>query len=261
MFAGGYWIDEGQRGLCGLLHSLARETWSTLARSHEHGLQPGEETLTDQLLLAIAEAAHRIDIPQLRVKAHSKYDEGLHGGDWDLWVVQDVLGVGMRFQAKVCETATQRFKHLHYESGAAKTSQAEKLVQEAHAAGMIPLFLLYQAWTVPHPSPHVATVGTFAHGCSLLTPRWVLDNVPPGSGKNLSDVAPREYPWEMMFCGLEPGASVPDGLVARLRQAEPSDAQGPTDPQEVPEEVARLLNDRLVEPLARPLVVIEVAPG
>lgn len=244
-------------GLCGFLQSLAVSTWRGIREAYELEMKLGEETITDIITMKIQSSAGVHGLPNLRVKAYNRREEGQHGADWDLWVVEAGHGLGLRFQAKVSDVSRQRFAHLHYLSGKLKTSQAELLTQSAASDGLTPLYLLYQTWTRNHPSPHTTSVGHQPHGCCVLRPSWVVDNVQEDDGADIEEVAPYELPWQLLFCGVEGPDGLPHDLVRRLIVAGLAD-QDSARVVDQPLEVTRLLNDRLLgEPLPRPLVVIE----
>lgn len=238
------------------MQSLAAATWHMLLAAEAQDLRVGEETVTDLLTLSISHSAGALGLPGLRVAVHNKRQEAHRGADWDLWIVEDGRGLGLRFQAKVNDVPLQRFHHLHYASGQTGVSQAKLLIASATKSNMVPLYLLYQSWTRHHPSPHLRSVGHVAHGCSVLRADWVSSNVPLGKGEDLSVLAPHEMPWQLLFCGIDGLGGLPEDVARRL-QTNGLAAEGGVHVVDQPPDVSRLLDGRLGEGLERPLVVIE----
>src|SRR4051812_44553522 len=83
--------------LCETFQRAAGETWNLLGLGAQYEMLPGEETLTDLLLLGVRhEQAHIV-----RVHRFSKSEESSAGADWEMWFTDTTNRyIGVRVQAK-----------------------------------------------------------------------------------------------------------------------------------------------------------------
>lgn len=135
-------IRRPDERLCWSFRDLARWTMKKVGSSWGHGISFGEETITESLLLQLAEwyAPH-----ELRIKTWTKPEEGTGtratgglptGADWDFWIADGTgQGIHLRSQAK------RQFSSGHYESLDGAGQQIQDLRNNCSTA--IPLYVFY----------------------------------------------------------------------------------------------------------------------
>jgi hypothetical protein len=117
------------------LSRRARWIWEIQSRAFRHGLSLQEETLTEILLLRMADerAAHG-----LTVTLFNKQAEAVNGADWE-WIIQTPdCEIGLRVQAK------RLYKHgTGQDYGGLKpgSPQVDKLIDQA--GSFIPVYVFY----------------------------------------------------------------------------------------------------------------------
>jgi hypothetical protein len=122
---------------------LERSAW-VYARLHagrEYGVELHEETLTQDLLLDIAEA-----LPDLAVRTFTTRQEASTGADWQWeWWFHGYRWFGIRVQAKRLKMLRngQPGYDLGYLTGRRRERQVDLLVDGAHHDGLEPAYVLY----------------------------------------------------------------------------------------------------------------------
>ncbi len=128
--------------LCDTFRELAAWTCGTLKKANRLGMPFNEETITETLLLTLAE---RFTGRGLSIRAYTKQEEGKGtaanggkptGADWSFWFadVQN-MGIELRIQAK------RLFRTGRYESLDGRSEQFNNLKNNCGSA--IPLYLFY----------------------------------------------------------------------------------------------------------------------
>ena len=152
--------------LCDTAKRISRGTWRRLGSARGCRHQILEETVTDLLTLELQRKHPR----EVFVHTFTKPEEGKNGADWELWLTDRLRRrwLGIRFQAKIINFDTDRFRALHHEH------QSVRLRQAASRVGAVPLYLLYlhvdrsQQHDFPCASPmEKRAVELF--GCSLMS--------------------------------------------------------------------------------------------
>jgi hypothetical protein len=78
------------RPLCESFVELANRVWTDLRDASHAGLIRDEETITNDLLLALwRRHPHEIIIRQLK-----RYQESFEGADWEWWFTDGAIGLG-----------------------------------------------------------------------------------------------------------------------------------------------------------------------
>lgn len=121
-----------------ILEALAHRTWDTLRYSIEVRLSQGEETITDNNLLAIKLSG----IKEILVWKCPKDDEGKTGIDWEWFIGSDKLGwLRYAVQAKKLDPLRLRYDKLNHEVNGKR--QIDILDGYANSVRAIPLYCLY----------------------------------------------------------------------------------------------------------------------
>ncbi len=181
-------------------------TWNLLGKASSVQYQPGEEGLTDLLVLEWKSRLGHV----LVCDQHTKRREAATGADWEWWFVGTAgLGAGFRVQAKVLNLMRGQYEHLHYSvrrrSPARDEFQSEVLIKSCaeHTPPLTPVYCLYSWW--PDAFPPVlgdAAVRSLpaALGCGLLSLRVVRALRRAGSIRDLSRVRPFLVPLHQLTC-------------------------------------------------------------
>lgn len=122
-------------GIRDYLRRRASSVWTEQSRAFDHGLSLQEETLTEMLLLRMAQdhAAHG-----LKVTLFNRPTEAINGADWE-WVIRTPdCEIGMRVQAK---RLYHRRQEADYRGLDPKSPQVDKLIDQA--GSFIPVYVFY----------------------------------------------------------------------------------------------------------------------
>jgi hypothetical protein len=153
---------------CELLQELASKTWSQIGSGERVGIKIGEESLTDLLLL---ELANRFPHPT-KVKKWSRREEGRRtGADWDWWFTDRKFRtcVGLRIQAKRIDYFNQKF--TGFDAANAYGPQRLTLRQSSALEGLHPLYCLYIASPNPPNEPSLCpSAGESKSGLEVKPP-------------------------------------------------------------------------------------------
>ena len=130
-----------QRPLCRSFRDRAREVQRDMDDAARLGLSRSEETITEDLLLRLAQAhpPH-----ELQIKQFTRNEEGVHGADWEFWFCNDDgVGIPVRVQAKRLYPSG-RYEALFHQSETQhqnNTNQCRELIRNAR--GSIPIYVFY----------------------------------------------------------------------------------------------------------------------
>lgn len=217
-------IHFGMKDLCLAFLESSVAAWNLLERADRVGHQPGEETITDLLLLEWQEEL----IPQLITVAHNKKRESKTGADWEWWFIgRSGKAVGIRIQSKILNLKSNRFEHLHYyvnrKKPKRKEYQCDVLIDASRleTPSTIPLYCLY-AWWKPGPkhtlgAPRIVGMPQ-AYGCSLLSVNDVRRLRAQSHSKDLSSTRRYLIPLHALVCpdALSAAVDLPDLITERL---------------------------------------------
>lgn len=188
--------------LCLGFHQSAIATWDFLERARRLGHQPGEETITDLLVMDWMDhlTARVVTVPQ------NKSEEGRTGADWEWWFVGHTLrGIGFRVQAKIINFNYGGFRKLHEYTEDPGTPpirhyQCDRLIGRAHldSPRLIPIYCIYTHWVANDKFIYKSTDRRF--GCSLLSARIVKALRKPSHVMAISKLRPLLRPLHTLVC-------------------------------------------------------------
>lgn len=128
-----------RRRICSTLGFLSRRTWTDLSDGMTHRLELNEESITDYLLLEL-QRRH----PGVTTVKFTKIQESHRSGaDWQWWFGSNGRWFGMRVQAKRLNTRRMRYDHLGYRTSPKHPRQIDRLIGDALANGLAPLYCFY----------------------------------------------------------------------------------------------------------------------
>ncbi|MBL8124055.1 MAG: hypothetical protein JNJ39_08115 [Blastocatellia bacterium] len=185
--------------ICSTFKRLAIETWCRIDLGRTVGFQLKEETITDLLLLEL-KARHRNGI---LIKEFNKREEGINGADWEWWLYGYGKWLAFRIQAKVLDTKTGNFTHLHYPPSNSSQSQNDRLINDACKQNfhMRPLYCLYlntDDRALFRKMTQRARVAEL-FGCSLLS-AFEVRRLRSSRQKSLVSVESKMVPWHRLVC-------------------------------------------------------------
>lgn len=128
--------------LCWTFQTLADNVWQDLRDSYVAGLVRDEETITNDLMLAIWRH-HPYDVI---VYQFTKKEEAKTGADWEWWFTDNDHWFGMRVQAKIVDIKSKSYKTIRHTVGDPPRPQIDILVHEARRKHMYPVYLFYNYW-------------------------------------------------------------------------------------------------------------------
>lgn len=248
-------IRLDMKDLCLAFLESSVAAWNLLERADRVGHQPGEETITDLLLLEWQDEL----VPQLITVAHNKKRESKTGADWEWWFIgRSGKAVGIRIQAKILSLKSNRFQHLHYYVNRSKPPRREyqcDVLIDASRSGMpstIPLYCLY-VWWQPGPkytlgAPKIRGMQQ-AYGCSLLSVNHVRSLRAQSQLDDLSSTKRYLIPLHALVCpdALSAEVDLPDLIIERLASTLEELAEAEADAA-VAIEDDRWVDYRAVEP-------------
>jgi hypothetical protein len=187
--------------LCKTFMQLAIYTWTQIRRSRSVNYQLKEETLTDMIILELK----RRFSSQIFTKEFTKPQEGVNGADWEWWFNSGSQWIGFRVQAKIINSNSNEFEHLHYRNRNTGIYQCDKLIQNALAQPIprIPLYCLY----LQTPDLSLLTnwiCGTYPQnrrlwGCSLIS-AFEVKKLRSSNLKHLANLEAFLRPWHCLVC-------------------------------------------------------------
>lgn len=191
--------------ICLSFLNTAAGTWALLEQARSAGVQIGEESVTDFLMIRLRETLPSTCI----VRPFNRFEEGKNGADWELWLVdRRSTCLGFRFQAKVIHFSDESFPSLHYyrnrRNPTRREYQCDALIQHAssHRPPALPIYCLYchglgPTWQQRHPQGMPA----FLWGCSVL-PAHVVQSLPRIVATTRIGYLRRFVrPWHELVCG------------------------------------------------------------
>lgn len=193
------------------LRQRAGWVWREQARAFNYGLSLQEETLTEMLLLRMAQdhASHGLSVTMF-----SKPAEAVNGADWE-WIIQTSGCIlGFRVQAK---RLYYRGTGPDYGGLNPKSMQVDKLI--AQAGSCIPIYVFYNH-ELGTNSGLLTAGGDYPYrgrsfwGCAVATAQAVK----AANSNNLRDLQKVMKPWHRLVsttgaCGIISALGVPQGAV------------------------------------------------
>jgi hypothetical protein len=181
---------------------LAFKTHDHLGKARRLQHQPLEETFTDINILELKDR-HPSEIYS---HTFSKRKEGVNGADWEWWLTNPSRNqwLGLRVQAKVLHLQTNKFLHLHYQSGVPKTYQLNKLKAQAANDDLIPLYCFFSHAFSLDPVLHAACKThpptLEYYGCALTSLEHVEGLQVGGRIDDYASVMSAAVPWHCLVC-------------------------------------------------------------
>jgi Family of unknown function (DUF6615) len=190
------WPDSST-SLCRSFAALAAETWSNLRDADRLGLQLGEESVTDFLLLDL-KRFHRRSVV---VRKFAKGAERQSGADWEWWFRASDMWFGARVQAKKLSTRRLVYEKLDYKPVRSRKRQIDQLIDDAQSRRLYPLYCFYNYWDTS-VMPATSYCGSFPpqdehFGCTVADAYAVRDRV---SDPTLCGLLPLSLPWMCLVC-------------------------------------------------------------
>jgi hypothetical protein len=125
--------------LCRTFTSQSAKIWDDLSKAHATGIGRGEETITDDFLQDVQQAHPR----QVVTVQFRKREEGFTGADWEWWLTDDHLWLGLLIQAKRLGSKTHKYQGIKHKSSNAQMPQIDLLLQQVHFKGINPIYCFY----------------------------------------------------------------------------------------------------------------------
>lgn len=193
--------------LCQSFRHLAFGVSSKLSLARQVRVQPGEEGITDDLLIEL----RRRHPTEILTRTFSKQEEGVVGADWEWWFV-GIGGhaMGFRVQAKIINLESACFEHLHYRTREGRY-QCDRLIEAAlkSTSATLPMYCLYTAgsddlqrerdihrrwqWgSYPYASE--------SYGCSVTSAFDIRALRLEGHINDLGHLFPVLHPWHCLVC-------------------------------------------------------------
>lgn len=160
-----------------------------ISEATQLGLLYQEETISENLLLAIARSCQNV-----KIKSFKRHEELKNGSDWEWWIRINKKWLPMRVQAKKKRTNGDTFQSLQtYRAKSAPTTQIDTLIKVAGADGLLPAYCFYVS--EPNSSPNFLN----PFGC------WIAS---AGKTKQLSSnewkvLQKISRPWHYLVCNCK----------------------------------------------------------
>lgn len=208
--------------LCPTFENESKRIWKDFEDTYLSGLSPKEETITDNLLLAI-QRAHPYEVVTWQF---DKPGEAKSGADWEWWLTNEKIWVGLLIQAKRLDPKSHKYPGIKHKVGAAKKPQIDLLIEQAGLKNIDPLYFFYNystapidklGWNCQSTSPLASLLGcTVAHAHAVKS---MLDR----GGVGLPKMSAISLPMRCLVCCPvlgEPDNSLPSkasGVAKNLR--------------------------------------------
>lgn len=192
--------------------------WNNLRESRKYGLQLGEESITDFLILNLKKLAGK----KLIVESFTKPKESLNGSDWEWWFTgPSGKWLGMRIQAKVLNLTSEKYEHLHHHNK--NGQQVDLLIKDAFKSRMIPAYCMFTNWdpakysTPKKCNTHKASVRHY--GTAILSTKKVKE-YRTSKVTHLSKIINDLRPMHCIFCcSAYGGSDLPSRALGYARAA------------------------------------------
>lgn len=118
---------------CKVVKDSSRDIYNLILRGKKQGIKIQEETITEILLLNLAEKLKG----QIKITLFNKIEEGRNGADWEWYIKKNGKWIGFSVQAKILN-----YKNGMYDS-LFKKNQIDKLIVNAFKKDLIPIYSFY----------------------------------------------------------------------------------------------------------------------
>jgi hypothetical protein len=235
--------------LCKISKNISSQIWRDIRDSEKFGVNIGEESITDNLLLKIARC-REVDIA---VYKFSKKEEARQGADWQ-WFFSSSSGnkhFGMRVQAKRIDVHSLSYRYIDHEikdGSGRKHLQVDLLIEDAKRNPkykLYPLYFFFNYWNDRSISRRLSNRCNTRVGGSLGWTFASAQDVRPlaiARKKQLDpDLLEVSYPIRCLFCHDE-ALDLPDGIQSALKEFAPN-TEIPPVYNELPERIQRMMEE------------------
>lgn len=209
--------------LCRTFTVEAEKVWNDLGLAWGAGRVWDEETITNTLLGNV-EGAHPYDVATVQFY---KPQEKFNGADWEWWLTDGKLWLGLLIQAKRISIDSGKYTGINHKVGAAKIPQVDLLIQWAQPKGLDPLYVFYNysqaAITKFQWNCGWRNTDTTLFGCTVAHAGAVKARLVQG-GAGLPKMSVISYPLRCLTCCPVVSPTLPSslpgraaGIVRRLR--------------------------------------------
>lgn len=157
-----------------------------ISEATQLGLLYQEETISENLLLAIARRCQNV-----KIKSFKRHQETKNGSDWEWWIGVGGKWLSIRIQAKKKRTNGDTFHRLlTYQAKTAANTQIDTLIMLADADGHLPAYCFYvsdQSYSTSCPSLLGCFVADAKSVKNAKSDKWAV----------LSKIS---HPWHYLVC-------------------------------------------------------------
>lgn len=242
------------RLLCQTFSRQAQKIWEDLSRAQAQGRNRNEETITDDFLDDV-QNQHPQEVATFQF---NKRDEQFTGADWEWWLTNDRVWLGLLVQAKRLRRHSHKYGIKHWVASG-NMWQMELLLQQAHWKGVDPLYCFYNydsSWP-NHLTWNCCTTHDLPlFGCTVAHAAAVKNQLYLG-GAGLPKMSTVSYPLSCLVCCTHgPVARAPLPIrtldvIQRLREMADASEVGVSGLHEEPPTYVRRLLDRPLEDRGR----------
>jgi hypothetical protein len=183
------------------MDQLAAQTWHQLRQSYGLQIRWDEDTITSQLLIALA-----VQLKGTLLYQDGRKNESQTGCDFELWTPGPSAGWRRyAIQAKRITVPTAQYQSLKHSVGSAKRWQHDLLRDYAKAVRAEPLYLLYNHW-----DPALVPAGKLRYASTAsLDTRLGCMIAPLHTARIAMDTTgARNYPWFNHQAGTRPWSTL-----------------------------------------------------
>jgi hypothetical protein len=160
------------------LYAVARTTWRRRGTAKARGLTFGEESVTDTILMDLAETFPG----SLTILPFSKHEEGKRGADW-AWLFRDASGahnLPMLVQAKALDLVEFEYPEIKRHIGkiTPPMRQIDRLIETAQAWGWPAIYAFYN---------HLDNVSRIPSACGSLPASDAFGHIPESWGVSIAN--------------------------------------------------------------------------
>lgn len=124
---------------CKVVKDNSRNIWNLILRGKQQGIKIQEETITEILLLDLAEKFG----DQMKITLFNKNQEGKNGSDWEWYIKKKGVWLGFSVQAKILNYENDMYDSLFYQNQKTKEYQIDKLIIHSFKKNLIPIYSFY----------------------------------------------------------------------------------------------------------------------
>ncbi|MGY4404044.1 DUF6615 family protein [Bradyrhizobium sp. USDA 3315] len=205
--------------LCATFMRMAEKIWTTLQQARALGINRGEETVTDDLLLDV-QTSHPAEVATFQF---NKWEEGQTGADWEWWLTDGRAWLGLLVQAKILHAKSNLYSKIKHKVRG--RPQIDILIEQAGRKGIPALYFFYNHTHLSFP-PLTWKCGSTDEeiqqlGCTVADAFAIRPLVRPG-GVGITSLDPVTMPLRCMICCrgrvLPPDDTLPNRAESIVRE-------------------------------------------